>query len=133
MCGDTVHSQAKETTQMKNRNRISLLAATAALAAALALPAMAQSTSQDAAAQSGSSATGAPTGSSNSGGGGQTWASVDTDSDGAISKQEAQVNAGLAQIFDQADGNTDGKLTPDEYKAFVAKQQGGGAAGSQGN
>ncbi|KLD70582.1 hypothetical protein [Xanthomonas pisi] len=119
---------------MKNRNRTSLLAATAALAAALALPAMAQSTSQDAAAQSGSSATGAQSGSSGSSGGGQTWASVDTDSDGAISKPEAQVNAGLAQIFDQADGDHDGKLTPDEYKAFVATQQsGGGASGSQGN
>ncbi|MGD6304044.1 EF-hand domain-containing protein [Xanthomonas citri pv. citri] len=117
---------------MKNRNRTSLLAATAALAAALALPAMAQSTSQDAAAQSGSSATAAQSSGASSGGG-QTWASVDTDSDGAISKQEAQVNAGLAKIFDQADGNTDGKLTPDEYKAFVAKQQGGGATGSQGN
>ncbi|KOR43222.1 hypothetical protein ADT25_13445 [Xanthomonas oryzae] len=113
---------------MKNRNRTSLLAATVALAAALALPAMAQSTSQDAAAHSGSSATSAQSG------GGQTWASVDTDSDGAISKQEAQVNAGLAQIFDQADGNADGKLTPDEYKAFVVKQQSGGAgSGSQGN
>ncbi len=78
---------------MKNRNCTSLLAATVALAAALALPAMAQSTSQDAAAHSGSSATSAQSG------GGQTWASVDTDSDGAISKQEAQVNAGLAQIF----------------------------------
>ncbi len=128
MCGDTAHSQAKEISLMKNRNRTSLLAATVALAAALALPAMAQSTSQDAAAHSGSSATSAQSG------GGQTWASVDTDSDGAISKQEAQVNAGLAQIFDQADGNADGKLTPDEYKAFVVKQQGGGAgSGSQGN
>ncbi|MFO3707063.1 EF-hand domain-containing protein [Xanthomonas codiaei] len=118
---------------MKHRNRTSLLAATAALAAALALPAMAQSTSPDAAAQTGSSANIAQA-SGPSSGGGQTWASVDTDSDGAISKQEAQVNAGLAQIFDQADGDTDGKLTPDEYKAFVAKQQGGGSAtGSQGN
>ena len=114
---------------MKTRNRTSLIAATDALAAALALPAMAQSASQDAAqpAQTGSSATSAQPQS----GGGQTWASVDTDSDGAISKQEAQVNAGLAQIFDSADGNTDGKLTPDEYKAFVAKQS-GGATGSQG-
>ncbi|PKV14634.1 hypothetical protein [Xanthomonas prunicola] len=119
---------------MNNRNRTSLLAATAALAAALALPAMAQSTSQDAAAQSASAAQSGSSATSAQSGGGQTWASVDTDSDGAISKQEAQVNAGLAQIFDQADGNADGKLTPDEYKAFVAKQQGGGAAsGSQGN
>ncbi|WP_435005036.1 EF-hand domain-containing protein [Xanthomonas arboricola] len=120
---------------MKNRNRTSLLAATAALAAALALPAMAQSTQQDAAAtsaQSGSSATSAAQPSQS--GGGQTWASVDTDSDGAISTQEAQVNAGLAQIFNDADSDKNGKLTPDEYKAFVAKQQGGAAgSGSQGN
>ncbi|MFC7520461.1 EF-hand domain-containing protein [Xanthomonas populi] len=118
---------------MKHRNRTSLLAATAALAAALALPAMAQSTPQDAAAQAGSSATSAQSSGASSGGG-QTWASVDTDSDGAISKPEAQVNAGLVQIFDQADSNTDGKLTTDEYKAFVAKQQSGASAtGSQGN
>lgn len=110
---------------MNTRNRKPLIVAAAALAAALALPAMAQSASpQDpaaaAAAQSGQSS-----------GGGQTWASVDTDSDGAISKQEAQVNAGLAQIFDQADGNGDGKLTPDEYKAFVAKQQSGANSAPQ--
>ncbi|MEE7566256.1 EF-hand domain-containing protein [Xanthomonas sp. Kuri4-3] len=113
---------------MKTRNRKSLIAATAALAAALALPAMAQTAQQDpaaaAAAQSGSSATSAQSG------GGQTWASVDTDSDGAISKQEAQVNAGLSQIFDQADGDGNGKLTPDEYKAFVAKQQSGANSAS---
>ena len=30
-------------------------------------------------------------------GGGQTWASIDTDGNGTISKTEAQVNAGLAQ------------------------------------
>jgi len=98
---------------MSNRNRKPLIVLSAVLGAALALPAFAQSTSpQPAQAQSG---------------GGQTWASVDTDSDGAISKQEAQVNAGLAQIFDQADADTNGKLTPDEYKAFVAKQQSGAA------
>ncbi|MDC6684876.1 EF-hand domain-containing protein, partial [Leclercia adecarboxylata] len=55
---------------------------------------------------------------------GQTWASVDTDGNGTISKAEAQVNAGLAQVFDQADTNKDGELSPDEYKAYVAAQQG---------
>ncbi|RRU04014.1 EF-hand domain-containing protein, partial [Stenotrophomonas sp. 278] len=62
-------------------------------------------------------------------GGGQTWASVDTDGNGTISKSEAQVNAGLAQVFDQADTNKDGELTPDEYKAYVAAQQTGAANG----
>jgi len=106
---------------MSHHHRKPLVALTAVLAAALALPAFAQNAGpQPAQAQSG---------------GGQTWASVDTDSDGAISKQEAQVNAGLAQIFDQADADTNGKLTPDEYKAFVAKQQSGatGAPAQQQN
>lgn len=108
-------------------NRKPLIAVTAVLAAALALPAMAQQTAQNptsAAAQSGQAS-----------GGGQTWASVDTDGDGAISKQEAQVNAGLVQVFDQADGDADGKLTTDEYKAFVAKQQSGASSAppQQGN
>ncbi|MEP6908618.1 MAG: EF-hand domain-containing protein, partial [Pseudoxanthomonas sp.] len=49
---------------------------------------------------------------------------VDADKDGAISKQEASSNAGLSQVFDQADGNADGKLTADEYKAFVSKNYG---------
>ncbi|MEO6102335.1 MAG: EF-hand domain-containing protein [Pseudoxanthomonas sp.] len=54
----------------------------------------------------------------------QGWADVDTDKDGAISKQEAASNAGLSQVFDQADADTDGKLTAEEYKAFVSKNYG---------
>ncbi|HVJ36806.1 MAG TPA: EF-hand domain-containing protein [Stenotrophomonas sp.] len=101
---------------MKNRKPLFVLSTV--LAAALAMPAFAQSAPQSGAAPA-------------QGGGGQTWASVDTDSDGAISKQEAQVNAGLSQIFDQADGDANGKLTPDEYKAFVAKQQAGANSAPQ--
>ena len=103
-------------------NRKPVFIFSAALAAALALPAFAQTAQSNPAAQPQQQA---------SGGGGQTWASVDTDSDGAISKQEAQVNAGLAQIFDQADADANGKLTPDEYKAFVAKQQSGANSAPQ--
>ncbi|UYB52865.1 EF-hand domain-containing protein [Xanthomonas sp. AM6] len=117
---------------MNIRNRTPLIGTAAILAAALALPAFAQDAQSDAAAQApatNASATGQPAQSSASGGG-QTWADVDTDSDGAISKQEAQVNAGLSQIFSQADADHNDKLTPDEYKAYVAKQQGG--AGSNG-
>jgi len=101
-------------------NRKPVFVLSAALAAALALPAFAQTAGPAAQPQQQAS-----------GGGGQTWASVDTDSDGAISKQEAQVNAGLAQIFDQADADANGKLTPDEYKAFVAKQQSGASSAPQ--
>ncbi|WP_369942618.1 EF-hand domain-containing protein [Xanthomonas medicagonis] len=119
---------------MNIRNRTPLIGTAAILAAALAMPAFAQDAQSDAAtpAQSPTSATGATASQPAKSGGGQTWADVDTDSDGAISQQEAQVNAGLSQIFSQADADHNGKLTPDEYKAYVAKQQ-GGAAGSSSN
>lgn len=132
---------------MTIRNRKPLIALIVAAGSVLAIPAMAQTAQQSAAqaqtqaaqaqqsAAQASDAADAATGaaaqaSAQSGGGGQTWASVDTDGDGAISKTEAQVNAGLAQVFDQADGNKDGKLTQDEYKAYVAAQQGAAAGGN---
>ena len=126
---------------MKNTNRKSTLGLIA-LSAALAMPmAYAQSqteetapqteqpapteaaTPTDAAAQGAASqpaqqATGAASSAK------QGWNDVDADKDGAISKQEASTNAGLSQIFDKADADTDGKLTPDEYKAFVSKNYG---------
>lgn len=53
-----------------------------------------------------------------------TWADVDTDKNGSISKDESSQLASLAQVFDDADSDSDGELTPDEYKAFVAKNSG---------
>lgn len=50
-----------------------------------------------------------------------TWADVDSDKNGSISKGESAQLASLAQVFDDADGDKNGELTPDEYKAFVAK------------
>ncbi|MFO7338448.1 MAG: EF-hand domain-containing protein [Lysobacteraceae bacterium] len=58
---------------------------------------------------------------------GTSWAALDTDADGNISKQESQRHPGLASVFDEADGDGDGQLTPEEYRAFVQKQQGGAA------
>lgn len=132
---------------MTIRNRKPLIALMIAAGSVLAIPAMAQTAQQSAAqaqtqaaqaqqsAAQASDAADAATGAAaqaqaQSGSGGQTWASVDTDGDGAISKTEAQVNAGLAQVFDQADSNKDGKLTQDEYKAYVAAQQGATAGGN---
>ena len=132
---------------MTIRNRKPLIALIVAAGSVLAIPAMAQTAQQSAAqaqtqaaqaqqsAAQASDAADAATGAAaqaqaQSGSGGQTWASVDTDGDGAISKTEAQVNAGLAQVFDQADSNKDGKLTQDEYKAYVAAQQGATAGGN---
>lgn len=55
----------------------------------------------------------------------KSWADVDADKDGKLTKTEAAVVPALGQVFDQADGNADGTLTTDEYKAYVAKVQGG--------
>ncbi|MCF7751955.1 EF-hand domain-containing protein [Bacillus subtilis subsp. subtilis] len=132
---------------MTIRNRKPLIALIVAAGSVLAIPAMAQSAqqsaaqaqnqaaqAQQAAAQAGqaadSAAGAAAQASQQASGGGQTWASVDTDGNGTISKTEAQVNAGLAQVFEQADTNKDGELSPDEYKAYVAAQQGKAASGS---
>lgn len=69
---------------------------------------------QDAAAQSQSQS---------SGGQGLSWADLDTDGNGNLSKTEAQRHAGLAAVFAEADTNGDSELTADEYRAFVEKQQ----------
>lgn len=128
---------------MNNTNRKPLIALIA-LTAALAMPmAFAQTETAEPAAQTpteqatptesatpAESATGASVqqaeqsaaGASDQGK--QGWNDVDSDKDGAISKQEASSNAGLSQVFEEADADTDGKLTADEYKAFVSKNYG---------
>jgi hypothetical protein len=55
----------------------------------------------------------------------KSWADVDADKDGKLSKSEADSVPALAQVFGQADVDADGNLTADEYKAFVAKNQDG--------
>ena len=50
-----------------------------------------------------------------------TWADLDVDANGTLSKTEAGNLPQLAQVFDEADADNNGELTPDEYKAFVAK------------
>ena len=59
----------------------------------------------------------------------KSWADVDADKDGKLTKTEAAAVPALGQVFDKADGNTDGALTADEYKAYVAKVQGKAPAG----
>lgn len=56
-----------------------------------------------------------------------TWADVDADGNGSISKSESAALPSLAQVFDQADADADGELTTDEYQAFVAANAGGQA------
>ena len=55
----------------------------------------------------------------------KSWADVDSNKDGALSKTEAATVPALGQVFDKADANADGALTTDEYKAYVAKVQSG--------
>lgn len=63
-----------------------------------------------------------------------TWADLDTDQNGKLSKAEVAPMPALSQSFEQVDADKDGQMTPDEYKAFAQKQQGAapnGAAGGQ--
>jgi Ca2+-binding EF-hand superfamily protein len=64
--------------------------------------------------------------------GGQTmrdpFDALDTDKNGSISLQEAQVAAVVVQNFPQADKDRDGKLTRDEFNAaFTVRQPEPGA------
>jgi hypothetical protein len=123
---------------MTIQNRKPLLAA-AALAAFLSAPlAFAQTaspqpqdptTSSDQAGAAGASDTSAAQGSSS---GKKSWSDVDTDKNGSLSKSEASSVPALSQVFDQADADADGALTADEYKAYVAKAQGGATGNSGG-
>ena len=54
----------------------------------------------------------------------KSWADVDTDKDGNLTRSEAGMVPALEQVFDQADSDADGTLTADEYKAYVARVQG---------
>ncbi len=48
-----------------------------------------------------------------------TWADLDTDQDGNLSKEEVASVPALAQVFDAADADADGLLTAEEYKAHA--------------
>ena len=52
----------------------------------------------------------------------KSWADVDIDKDGNLSKAEAAAVPSLGQAFDKADSNADGSLTATEYKAYVKAQ-----------
>ncbi len=49
-----------------------------------------------------------------------SWADLDTDGNGSLSRAEAAAVPSLAQVFERADADKDGELTADEYKAFLA-------------
>lgn len=51
-----------------------------------------------------------------------TWADLDGDSDGNLSRAEAAALPELNSVFDQADADGDGVLTAEEYQSFAARQ-----------
>ncbi|TWI01880.1 EF hand domain-containing protein [Luteimonas cucumeris] len=104
-----------------NKRLIPLLALTATLAAPLAF---AQSTTPTQSAEPTAAPEAAAQAAPAAGAKTKTWADVDSDKDGKISKAESAAEPAVGQIFDQADADKDGNLTTDEYKAFVAKANG---------
>ncbi|AKC87127.1 calcium-binding protein [Pseudoxanthomonas suwonensis] len=60
---------------------------------------------------------------SSAAGQGLSWADLDVDGNGSLSRQEAQVHAGLSNVFAEADVDANGELTADEYRGFIQKQQ----------
>lgn len=50
----------------------------------------------------------------------KTWADLDTDKDGNLTKTEAATIPSLQAVFDQADANADGALSGEEYKTYLA-------------
>ncbi|MCF7221407.1 EF-hand domain-containing protein [Marilutibacter chinensis] len=55
---------------------------------------------------------------------GKSWAEIDLDQDGSISRDEAASVPSLSQVFDLADSDADGNLTAEEYRNYVAEAQG---------
>jgi hypothetical protein len=54
---------------------------------------------------------------------GLSWADLDADGNGNLSRQEAQRHAALSNVFAEADADANGELTADEYRAYVQEQQ----------
>ena len=93
-----------------------------ALSAAFAAPmAFAQSTTPtDAAALDAATQPASPAPQSDAAPAKKTWADLDVDKDGNLTKTEAATIPSLQAVFDQADANADGALSGEEYKTYLA-------------
>jgi hypothetical protein len=98
---------------MTHRNTLRLLGLTA-FAAAFAAPAL---YAQDGTAQKDDAP---PASAQPSQPAKKTWAELDTDRNGHLSREESAAVPALEAVFERADANADGALTGDEYKAYLA-------------
>jgi len=62
-----------------------------------------------------------------------TWADLDVDGNGTLSLTEAGGLQSLSMVFTEADTDGNGELTPDEYKAYVARANASQPGASGGN
>src|SRR3546814_6483899 len=60
-----------------------------------------------------------------------TWADLDADKDGSLSKTEVATVPALTQVFDAADADAAGKLTAEEYKVHAAPASGEAGAAAE--
>ena len=113
---------------MTNANKLSGLIAIVAAAAMPLAFAQTTPTTDDGAMQSTPPQTTSPTTAAPTAEAKQvTWADLDTDKDGSLSKAEVATVPALSQVFEAADADADGKLTADEYKAHAAADSAGDA------
>jgi hypothetical protein len=113
---------------MKHANKLSGLIAIVAAAAMPLAFAQTTPTTDDGAMQSTPPGATAPTAAPTAEPKQVTWADLDTDKDGNLSKAEVATVPALSQVFDAADADADGKLTADEYKAHAASEGAGEGA-----
>jgi len=60
----------------------------------------------------------------------KNWSDLDVDKNGTLSATEAAPVNSLSKVFTAADVNSDGELSQDEYKAYLASNGKGKAPGS---
>ena len=118
----------------RNKNTLAILSF--ALASALAAPAAfaqsAPATPQDPAAQAMPQQQVPTEAAPPSAPAQKTWAELDANGNGSLSASEAASIESLTKVFPKADTDSNGELTADEYKTWLAANGGGKPKAGQG-